>query len=595
MPVLVFTDHNNLRYFMSSRHLNRRQARWSLFLADFNFELVVRPGSQQVVSDALSRQESLQIHPEDEEYTINEKILLPKDKFIYKGRGSKLATDSLTDSLQANALSTSEEEMSELNSDYDAAEYESTAYEDDFDEDDLSAIGDLSQFMEFQGETESEDPLWFQYLLTYLWTGSLPMVLPSPLLNKLKKLSTAYIFKNDRLFRKLTKDGHTYHAAYVPYLDREQLVSKYHKVLGHMQANTVFPLLKVRYFWPGMLGDIKKFQSRCPQCQLASTTRDLKLRPLHPHDPVGLPFMKWGIDFVQDLPEVNGYCNIFSARCYATKRVIYVATKDRTARTAANCIFREIVCKFGAPLEIVSDRGFMDTVLKEYLRILEIQHLPSSSYTPRTNGLDERGHQDLKNIITKLSNGVPAKWFTILPLAEFILNSRISDSSGFSAFYLTHGFEPRLPGDEWPSLPPGAYDLTDSVDAAAYSARQLEILGQNRAAALQRLRVQAARMKQNYDRKVGVLEHAYQVGDVVKLINHSRTRFKFRYLGPFYIADHGPNGTYFLIRPDGRRWTSMNGVDTPVNPDHLSSYTEFDGEYYYDGQDIQLVADTTQH
>jgi len=36
-PVEIWTDHKNLEYFMMARKLNHRQARWSLYLARFNF------------------------------------------------------------------------------------------------------------------------------------------------------------------------------------------------------------------------------------------------------------------------------------------------------------------------------------------------------------------------------------------------------------------------------------------------------------------------------------------------------------------------------------------------------------------------------
>jgi len=45
-PISVFSDHKNLEYFMASRVLNRRQARWSLFLSEFHFELDRAPGTQ---------------------------------------------------------------------------------------------------------------------------------------------------------------------------------------------------------------------------------------------------------------------------------------------------------------------------------------------------------------------------------------------------------------------------------------------------------------------------------------------------------------------------------------------------------------------
>src|SRR6267378_2706681 len=50
----VWTDHKNLEYFMSAKKLNRRQARWSLVLARFDFTLRHRPGKSMGKPDALS-------------------------------------------------------------------------------------------------------------------------------------------------------------------------------------------------------------------------------------------------------------------------------------------------------------------------------------------------------------------------------------------------------------------------------------------------------------------------------------------------------------------------------------------------------------
>jgi transposase InsO family protein len=53
--IRVLTDHRNLEYFMTSRMLNRRQARWAMFFSDFNFRIEYRPGRLQEQADALSR------------------------------------------------------------------------------------------------------------------------------------------------------------------------------------------------------------------------------------------------------------------------------------------------------------------------------------------------------------------------------------------------------------------------------------------------------------------------------------------------------------------------------------------------------------
>ena len=51
----VFTDHDNLRYFMTSKTLTRRQARWATFLGEFDFIVTYRPGDKNGKPDALSR------------------------------------------------------------------------------------------------------------------------------------------------------------------------------------------------------------------------------------------------------------------------------------------------------------------------------------------------------------------------------------------------------------------------------------------------------------------------------------------------------------------------------------------------------------
>src|SRR5437016_12340465 len=44
-PIVVLADHANLQYFMTTKELSRRQARWAERLATFDFEIQYRKGS----------------------------------------------------------------------------------------------------------------------------------------------------------------------------------------------------------------------------------------------------------------------------------------------------------------------------------------------------------------------------------------------------------------------------------------------------------------------------------------------------------------------------------------------------------------------
>jgi len=57
----IWTDHKNLKYFMKAQKLNRRQARWALYLLRFNFTLKHVPGSKMGKADSLSRRLDWQV------------------------------------------------------------------------------------------------------------------------------------------------------------------------------------------------------------------------------------------------------------------------------------------------------------------------------------------------------------------------------------------------------------------------------------------------------------------------------------------------------------------------------------------------------
>ena len=71
----ILNDHQNLTYFRSAQNLNRRQARWSLYLSRFDFELIHRPGRHSAKPDALSRRAD---HKRGEEDNQNQTLLGPE-------------------------------------------------------------------------------------------------------------------------------------------------------------------------------------------------------------------------------------------------------------------------------------------------------------------------------------------------------------------------------------------------------------------------------------------------------------------------------------------------------------------------------------
>ena len=51
----IWSNHKNLKYFMSSQKLNHKQVRWALYLSRFDFMLKHMPGSSMGKANSLSR------------------------------------------------------------------------------------------------------------------------------------------------------------------------------------------------------------------------------------------------------------------------------------------------------------------------------------------------------------------------------------------------------------------------------------------------------------------------------------------------------------------------------------------------------------
>jgi len=78
MKFEIWTDHKNLEYFMKAQKLNRRQARWALYLSRFNFMLKHVPGSRMGKADSLSRRPDWEVGVEKD----NEDETLVKPEWL---------------------------------------------------------------------------------------------------------------------------------------------------------------------------------------------------------------------------------------------------------------------------------------------------------------------------------------------------------------------------------------------------------------------------------------------------------------------------------------------------------------------------------
>jgi hypothetical protein len=91
-PVIIKSDHKNLRTFMTTKELNARQARWAEELSSYDFRIEHIKGKENRVADALSRRVG---YKEDETPERKTQMLVEKDGALIINRQMKLSMISL--------------------------------------------------------------------------------------------------------------------------------------------------------------------------------------------------------------------------------------------------------------------------------------------------------------------------------------------------------------------------------------------------------------------------------------------------------------------------------------------------------------------
>ena len=72
-------DHKNLGYFKQPQKLSRRQARWWLFLQEYDIRWGVEQGINMGPADALSRKDDVETSDDNREITL----LKGKDQYFH--------------------------------------------------------------------------------------------------------------------------------------------------------------------------------------------------------------------------------------------------------------------------------------------------------------------------------------------------------------------------------------------------------------------------------------------------------------------------------------------------------------------------------
>ena len=195
------------------------------------------------------------------------------------------------------------------------------------------------------------------------------------------------------------------------------IVQRYHDAptAGHPGELATFVAVSLDYWWPGMRTFIRQYVAGCSSCQQFKINR----RPTKPAllpipSSASRPFAQCSMDFITDLPEINGFNDILSVVDHGlTKGAIFIpCSKSIDSEQTAQLLVDRLFSRFGRSDSFLSDRGpqFASRAFKEYLRLLGIESKLSTAFHPQTDGTTKCYNQKIEVYLSIYCINNPTEW-----------------------------------------------------------------------------------------------------------------------------------------------------------------------------------------
>ncbi|GKA64413.1 putative reverse transcriptase domain-containing protein [Tanacetum coccineum] len=349
-----------------------------------------------------------------------------------------------------------------------------------------------------------------------------------------------------------------------------------------MGSDKMYQDLKLLYWWPNMKADIATYVSKCLTCVKVKAEHQKPSGLLQQPEILVWKWERITMDFVSGLPRTpSGYDTIWVIVDRLTKSAHFLPMKKTDSMEKLTQLYlKEVVCRHGVPVLIISDRDshFTSRFWKSLQKALGTNLDMSTAYHPQTDGQSERTIQTLEDMLRACVIDFGSSWDRHLPLVEFSYNNSYHASIKAAPYEALYGRKCRSPvcwsevGDSQLTGPELIRDTTEKI---------IQIKN--------RLLTARSRQKSYADRRTKPLE--FEVGDMVLLkvspwkgAVHFGKRGKLspRYIRPFKILARVGPVAYTLELPE-----ELKGIHSTFHVSNLKKCLA-EGDIVVPMDEIQL-------
>ncbi|GKA53436.1 putative reverse transcriptase domain-containing protein [Tanacetum coccineum] len=187
----------------------------------------------------------------------------------------------------------------------------------------------------------------------------------------------------------------------------------------HPGADKMYQDLKQLYWWLNIKADITTYVSKCLTCLKVKAEHQ---RPFTLLQQPEIPMWKWEkitMDFVSRLSKTpSGYDTIWVIVDRLTKSAHFLPMKKTNSMENLTQLYlKEVVCRHGVPISIISDRDshFTSRFWRSLQKALGTNLDMSTAYHSQTDGQSERTIQTLKDMLRACVIDFGSSWDRHLP------------------------------------------------------------------------------------------------------------------------------------------------------------------------------------
>ena len=335
---------------------------------------------------------------------------------------------------------------------------------------------------------------------------------------------------------------------------REALIRECHDspYMGHRGTNKTFLAMRKLFYWKKMSKMIDKYVRSCKACNRAKSSTKRRIC-IHPNECPKGPFHSVTMDFIVDLPEVEGKSQVLVVVDRFSKKLFTIPMKGTaTAIEVANKLFKHIFRERGLPLQIISDRDtkFVSKIWKNLFDIFGTTLTFSYAYHQRFDGQTEVMNRIIEEVLRCSISYTQTNWLKLLPDATAAINNSVNPISHYTPNQIYYGCKLYLPIDI-------KYGLVKAIPTVT---EFLENMVCMRHIAAECVRESITRYTTLYNSKSNTtIDPRLKVGarvylksdNIVQPGHHQRKGRKLqdRNLGPFTITDTVGNSGFELDMP----------------------------------------------